>query len=212
LDKLPIIHSSTEVKNYLKAFAKAQLDFKTVIRSKKGHYGEYADINDINNATRTALNKNGISIMQGIAQGKVMTILGHESGEHFIFELEYKQNDMKATQMGAVWTLMRRYALQSALGVAGSDDIEVVNEESNTIVFTPDFNDGEQIELSKDAKNMWDALRAGIQLNTWATQAEFNEWYTENQMTLHRIKKSNKKDYDFLIAEFKTHKSTLEEK
>ena len=59
---------------------------------------------------------------------------------------------------------------------------------------------------------MWDALRAGIQLNTWATQAEFNEWYTENQMTLHRIKKSNKKDYDFLIAEFKTHKSTLEEK
>ena len=64
LDKLPIVHSSTEVKNFLKAFAKAQLEFKVVHRSQKGHYGDYADINDINNATRTALNKNGISVMQ----------------------------------------------------------------------------------------------------------------------------------------------------
>ena len=211
MDKLPIVHSSTEVKNFLKAFAKAQLEFKVVHRSQKGHYGDYADINDINNATRTALNKNGISVIQGIAQGKVMTILGHESGEHFIFELDYKQGDMKATQAGAVWTLMRRYSLQSALGVAGSDDIEVVKDDTANIVFTPEFNDGEQIELSQASKNIFVVFNDGIERNVWETKNDFNSWFNEHRLVLQRIKKDNKKEYDFLMEEFKTHKSTLPE-
>jgi len=187
------------LKEIFTAFSKAQSEFKAVEKSKDGHYGKYADLADINNATRPALAKNNLCVFQGIdkTSGTVKTVIGHSSGQHIVFVLKYNHpQSLKATQDGAVFTLMRRYALQSALQIAGDDDAESIN---SGVTFTP--NDG----LSSDSQEILD--KAIVIEDVKA----LNKYIGSVQLSLKRLEKTDKDDYDYLDKKLKMHKDFLTE-
>jgi hypothetical protein len=120
------------------AFAKAQGEFQAIQRTRTarvrtrtgGEYSyQYADLADVIEATRGALAKNGLSIVQDVARGDnaltVTTMLLHSSGQFLSSELtvplgEFGNNAVQA--LGGTITYARRYALSAVLNVASEDD------------------------------------------------------------------------------------------
>lgn len=68
------------------AFAKAQAQFKTVIKNCNGYGYQYADIASIMDAVRQALNDNGLCVFQKVTSTDGMsvtceTFIANENGE-----------------------------------------------------------------------------------------------------------------------------------
>ena len=117
------------MKEIATALVKAQKEMQT---PKKGSVNpffknKYADLNDVLEAVVSALNNNGIVLLQPLVyiDGKnfVKTVLMHESGEVFESFAEIfcaKQND--AQSYGSGISYARRYALSSICGIGSEDD------------------------------------------------------------------------------------------
>ncbi len=120
------------------AMCKAQMAF-TVVRkdsenpafARGGKPSKYADLCSIVNATRDALNKNGLTIMQFpnmSLSGKslvVETLLAHESEEWISCELVLPAADDRgftAHTIGKAMTYARRYSWQAITGAVADDD------------------------------------------------------------------------------------------
>jgi len=114
--------------------AAALVQFQGVVKNpeKKSinpHYrSRYAELDEIINTIRPALEKCGLAFIQNPAsdeQGKVgvYTLLLHKSGEYIQFDPVYIPMQ-KATphQAGAALTYAKRYSLGAALGIATEDD------------------------------------------------------------------------------------------
>ncbi len=110
------------------ALSKAQGAFKAPAKDTKGQVGTairyYAAMDSVIEAIQEALSVNEIAYTQPISSnnGKlvVTTLLIHSSGEWM--ESDIEAGPMGAAQAtGSLVTYFRRYALQSALGVAPSD-------------------------------------------------------------------------------------------
>lgn len=120
------------------ALAKAQGEFLAVSKDaenpafKRGNkVSTYADIASVITATRPALTKNGLAIIQsprsGLVEGArcviITTMLSHSSGEWMADELAWPiEKGFTAHAVGSAVTYGRRYAMQSFLGVAAEDD------------------------------------------------------------------------------------------
>ena len=114
------------------AFAKAHAEFKTPVRDKKAHYGDYASICSINESVREALSKNGLSVMQPLVtidnQSVLKTILSHASGEEIVSEMIIPPINPNTKNyfhvLGSSISYMRRYCLLSILNISadGLDD------------------------------------------------------------------------------------------
>lgn len=125
-----LTHSGS-IASLAKALAAAQLQFKSVVKSHKNpHYGSmYADLADLIEATKEALSRNGIALIQsprltGQKVG-VTTLIVHESGEWLRDELQMpaaQRERFDAQSVGSGITYARRYAYQSLLNIAGEDD------------------------------------------------------------------------------------------
>ena len=200
-----IIYSTAQLNEIFGALSKAQANFKAVEKTQKGHYGEYSDLSDINNATRQALTLNGLSITQSVSKSMVITVLGHSSGEHIVYETHFKQDEaMKALAVGALWTLMRRYALMAALNVSGSDDAE----EQNMVIFTPEFDldsDFKVENLVQNAKNMLELAKKITDKN------KFIDWFGKQAIPIQKIKRECEDSHTYLMAELNKIKTKLGE-
>lgn len=111
------------------ALSKAQSEFETVVKDSDNPYfkSEYADLATIIKATKTALSKNGLAIIQSpgaIVENKVLltSMLVHSSGEWFRGETMMPMSKPDAQGMGSALTYARRYAYQSLVSVAGESD------------------------------------------------------------------------------------------
>ena len=116
-----------------KALSVAQGEFTSVKKGSKGHGYSYADIEAVLTNSLPIISKLGLSITQmnvSKMMGKVplvgvKTILMHESGgwvsgEVYIPTVKTKMNSL--VQMAGVnMTYLRRYGIQSALGLATTD-------------------------------------------------------------------------------------------
>lgn len=116
-----------------KALALCQGEFQAIHKGKEGHGYNYADLEAVLNASRNITSKHGLSVVQmnmsktigGHLLAGVRTMLLHESGgwisgEIYVPAVAKKPNTL--VQMAGVnITYLRRYGLQSILGLATTD-------------------------------------------------------------------------------------------
>lgn len=122
------------------ALAKAQGEFLPIAKNREvvikpresaAYKFRYADLQAVLDATRPALSKNGLSLVQPIvpAEGKggsvLVTALMHGEGCVLQSEMTLPSSDARdPKQYGALITYLRRYAVTSLLGVAADDDLD----------------------------------------------------------------------------------------
>ena len=115
------------------ALAKAQKEFKPIIKSKTaevimksgGKYSfNYADLQDIIEATQEALSKHGLSCIQRIHASPLQLIaeLRHESGEVIMSSLPISVPQGRPQDFGSLLTFYRRYLVAPLLGVSSEED------------------------------------------------------------------------------------------
>lgn len=121
----------TNQKELFESFLCAKSEFKTPVKDKKANYGWYASLGSIHDATKS-LAKYKLFIMQPLivlnGQNCIKTIICHApSGQSF--ESIISMPDIPSSEknifhkIGCATTYLRRYALQSMLGIS-ADDIE----------------------------------------------------------------------------------------
>lgn len=120
---------SDDIKEFAIAFSKAQSQFKGATKDSENPFfkSQYADMASVIAAVKDGLANNGFSILQPTslnAEGYlyIETILLHSSGQFISSEALVPNTDGKPQSLGSALTYMRRYCLQSLLGVASADD------------------------------------------------------------------------------------------
>lgn len=121
---------SDDINDLTTALAKAQSEMIIAVPNKENPYfkNRYADLLSIINATRPALTKNGLSVVQNIIQsddGQMLhTILFHTSGQYIESRMRIvpPKNDIQTIHSYS--TYLKRIAYSSLIGVVtpGDDD------------------------------------------------------------------------------------------
>jgi hypothetical protein len=113
-------------KNLFSALSKAQGEFKSITKDRKGYNYNYADINDVLAEIRPILSKHGLFVMQmpTVIEGSnvLETLIGHLSGESIRFQTPLMIEKPNAQSYGSGVTYCRRYALVAAFGLECDDD------------------------------------------------------------------------------------------
>ena len=112
------------------ALSKAQAEYKTLTKSKTakiqtkagGSYEyAYADLSDMIDATRAALAKNELALVQLIVGDQLVTKLIHSSGQ--LLESTVRVNlNLSPQEFGSFLTYYRRYTMGPILGIAAEED------------------------------------------------------------------------------------------
>lgn len=127
------------------ALARAQAKFKPIRKNREvqitmksgGKFKfRYADIEEINAATREALTSEGLSIIQPVKSDPsngahwIETTLLHASGGTLDSRIDVKppQAYGDPKEFGAAVTYLRRYAVSALLGLAADDDLDANGE------------------------------------------------------------------------------------
>jgi hypothetical protein len=130
MDESPAIsyQSSEALGELFAALAKAQGEIKNAAKDATNpHFNKkYAGLASIADACRSALSKNGISVIQvpfnaGRDVG-LTTMLGHSSGQWLSGTLCVAPAKWDAQGVGSVLTYLRRYCLAAMSGVAQAED------------------------------------------------------------------------------------------
>lgn len=157
---------SADVAKLFEALAKAQGEMANAPRTKKSHYGMYADLATVRDVTRGPLAKNGLCLIQVVVpygsggEMAVASTLGHTSGQWIRSCIPIKAG-LSPQQLAANVTYARRIAYSAIVGIAADDD-----------------DDGETAEISHGQSNAAAAhsssleKRAEDKLKTSKTQAE----------------------------------------
>lgn len=130
------LRTSSTIGKLAEALAKAQADFKPVLKDCRNPYynSKYADLSNVIEATRGALSKNGLVVLQSPRMDNeevfLTTLLMHSSGEWISDDLRVpgtgKGKDgterFDVQTVGSAITYARRYAYQSFVGVAAEED------------------------------------------------------------------------------------------
>jgi len=112
------------------AYLKAQKEIGAATKGKVNPFfhSNYADLGEVMETCKKALNDNGISVLQPVGydlegRGYVETILLHESGEFFSDKMAITVKTANNPQdYGSAVTYARRYALQSMVFIPAEDD------------------------------------------------------------------------------------------
>jgi hypothetical protein len=125
---------SESITKVASALLKAQSVMTAALKDAKNPFfkSSYADLNSVLDASRPALNANGISVVQstssrvneqGVRVQVLETILLHESGEYIGSETDIvvKANG-NAQDYGSAISYARRYGLQALVALKGEDD------------------------------------------------------------------------------------------
>lgn len=138
-----MLRTSTSITSLAKALAVAVNEFDHVakdrevsVKSEKGSYKfSYATLAEIVEATRPALSKNGLVVVQmPTADGArtiLITRLIHESGEWLEGVMPVPTGGANIQQLGSALTYLRRYAYSAILGVVASDEDDDGNSAAN---------------------------------------------------------------------------------
>lgn len=98
---------------------------KIASKSGSSYTYQYADLADIQEATKKPLATNELSITQIFVKTEkgtiIQTLLIHSSGQWIKSELELKNHE-RVQELGSEITYLRRYAISSILGIVTDDD------------------------------------------------------------------------------------------
>lgn len=116
------------------ALSKAQGEFVAVKKASAGHGYDYANIEDVLKASLPTTSKHELSVSQlnltmvrgGIHYTGVRTYLMHSGGGHLYSEMFMPTEKSKMNSLvqiaGGLVTYLRRYGIQSILGLATTDN------------------------------------------------------------------------------------------
>jgi hypothetical protein len=135
------IDRSPEINELFAALAKAQAEIRIAGKESRNQFlkSKYADLVSVVNASRPALAKNGLSVMQSMdtdEEGRryLVTILGHSSGQYMSSRIDIPYYPPSADpskketlrdffqSFGACVTYLRRYAYASIVGVIADEE------------------------------------------------------------------------------------------
>jgi hypothetical protein len=122
------MQKSESINEIATALAKAQSKMALAERDTVNPFfnKSYADLASVWEACRAPLTENGLSVVQfPSAEGNVVTVdtmLIHTSGQWFSSTLSVVSKKDDAQGIGSSITYLRRYSLQSMVGVAPDDD------------------------------------------------------------------------------------------
>ena len=190
-----IMTSTTQINEVLGALGEAQGEFKELEKKHDGFRGKYADLNDIERATKSALAKHGLAITHACDQSKIISVLGHKSGQHIKYITNFQNVAKDKFMQAGAWTFMRRYAVLAMLNLAGTEDPETLGDQ---VTFTPDNG------LGAEAQKL---LEEGVLIKSHDT---FKGWREKSQFRINQIKKTDVNDYKFIEDAFDSHQSELE--
>jgi hypothetical protein len=137
------MNKSDSIKELASALAKAQAGFGHIARDKTvkvitksgGSYTfSYAPLETIMAAIKQPLVDNGLALIQGVRDERVVTTLMHQSGEFY----ESAGTPIKAVEQGpqaygSALTYSRRYDLSLTLGLCPDDDDDGNGAEGNSV-------------------------------------------------------------------------------
>jgi hypothetical protein len=109
----------------IKALVKARKDIGAAKKDTVNLFfkSKYADLGAIMEAVKEPLEAHGLAFVQDIAEGAVVTVIMHESGETLrLAPFPIVASKQDAQGHGSALTYARRYSLQTALGVPSEDD------------------------------------------------------------------------------------------
>lgn len=119
---------SESIGKLTEALAMAQAEFKPAIKDVKNTFfkSNYADLANIVEASRTALTKHGLAVIQLMTHENglifLKTILSHKSGEYVsgLYPIKPVKDDPQG--LGSAMTYARRYSYAAICGVVTDDD------------------------------------------------------------------------------------------
>ena len=127
-----IIMEQNNIDKISKALLSAQKEIKHAEMNQANDFfkSSYANLESVIGACKNALNKNGISYIQGfdyqIVEGEhvfyVTTTLLHASGQWMRSWIKIPVEKLNAQQIGTATTYGRRYGLAAMVGVSQYDD------------------------------------------------------------------------------------------
>tara|TARA_R110000868_G_scaffold9394_6_gene46938 strand:+ start:1062 stop:1745 length:684 start_codon:yes stop_codon:yes gene_type:complete len=124
----PGLFMSPQIDKLAGALAKAQGEIKSAVKdSVNPHFkSKYADIASIDEASKEALSKHGLSVAQlPRADGTKVTliyVLMHESGQFLGSDLTMKAQQDTPQAVGSCITYERRYTKAALVGISQDDD------------------------------------------------------------------------------------------
>ncbi|CAN5155004.1 ERF family protein [soil metagenome] len=125
----PSSYRSAELKDLFTALAKAQSEMQTAGLSAENPYFKtrYADLAAIVKASRPALTKYGLSIIQQIITSDeghtyLHTLLCHISGQWVESRVRVVPTKTDVQSMGSYITYLRRYSIAALCGIVTSDE------------------------------------------------------------------------------------------
>ena len=122
------MNKSDDIKDLAAALSKAQTEFKPILKTSSNPFfkSTYAPLEAVIDATKPALAKNGLAIIQGNEHKEsglvVTTLLAHVSGQWIESTLNINPVKNDPQGIGSAITYGRRYALSAILGVASEED------------------------------------------------------------------------------------------
>lgn len=206
------------MKQFAKAFIAAQTEMLNASKDSNNPFfnSKYADLAAVREACVPALNKNGICVLQPIAQVEskqyIKTILLHESGEEMscLTEIMNVQNTPQAH--GSAITYARRYGLQSIACIAAEDDDGNAASQGETDKqklarsVTADQNKIFKEQADKDFKTIKEALEGAGSSSEIDTLCEtyktvLNKFRTNDKVRFAILKKTK----DQMLLDLKDH-------
>lgn len=119
---------SEQINEIAAALAKAQGAMEGAAKDSANPFfkSKYADLASVWGACRGPLAENGIAVIQSPSTDgplvTVRTLLVHSGGQWFSNDLSAMAKDDSPQAIGSIVTYLRRYSLQSLVGVAPEDD------------------------------------------------------------------------------------------
>ena len=153
------MNRSEQVNELFSALAKAQAEMRPAGKTSDNPFfkSRYADFNEIVKASRPALTKHGLCVMQRIISNGdasfMETVLGHSSGQFISSEMKINPVKTDVQSLGSYLTYLKRYSYAAIVGVCVSDEdddgeaaMEEVREERYAPVTATAFITKEQLE------------------------------------------------------------------
>jgi hypothetical protein len=180
------------MKELATAMAKAQAEIKAALKdSKNPHFkSSYADLTSVWDACRTALTKNGLSVVQipGFDANDVWleTMILHSSGESLSGRYPLRPSQQTPQGYGSALTYARRYSLAAMVGVVADEDDDG-NAASNRGNYEPPARPAPKVEDKTAAAKSYvdEAIKA---IGTLTDAASLNAWVEANKSKLERLR------------------------
>jgi len=180
------------MKELATAMAKAQAEIKAALKdSKNPHFkSSYADLTSVWDACRTALTKNGLSVVQiPNFQGDEVwleTMLLHASGESISGRYPLRPQQQTPQGYGSALTYARRYSLAAMVGVVADEDDDG-NAASQRGNYEPPARPAPKAEDKTAAAKSYvdEAIKA---IGTLTDATSLNAWVEANKTKLERLR------------------------